>query len=322
MVAPAIVAAGISALGSLFGGSRSDKAAKNQVNAQIASNEAINKWNADMQMAINRENNEFTREMDALNYSRQLDAAQNSTQWKVADAKAAGLHPLYAMGASGLNITPSSLIGNSVAPVAQQTHTSMRSSSMGAALNDMGQNLSRAIASMETREQRQERADLKSYTHAMRSLELENQSLENDYLRSNIARLQREQIGPPAPSVDLHMGGGVGSSRVQPVPAMPVINSTFDPSREAGNITDRGYTRGADGRLYPVPSQDVKNRIEDNDVQEALWNWRNVVVPFFSKNNSVPSLKEFPLPKGQAWGFDRWSMSYRPFYTATRKWVK
>lgn len=314
MVAPALVAAGVSALGSLFGASSAKKAAKKQYQQELQ----LAQWNADMQAATNRENMAFTREMDTLNYERQLDAAKNSIQWKVADAKAAGLHPLYAMGSSGINIAPSSLVGTSVSPSVEAPSTSR--SSMGGALNEMGQNISRAIMSMETREERQERAKLHAYTDASRALSLENQALENDYLRSNIARLQREQVGPPAPSA--HMGGGVASPRVQPVPAQPVINSPYDNSREAGNITDRSYSRGVDGRLYATPSADVKQRIEDNVVQESLWNWRNLVVPFFSKNNKVPSTKEFPLPKGQAWGYDRWSQSYRPYYLSNKKWVK
>lgn len=49
----------------------------------------------------------------------QKEFAQNGIQWRVEDAKKAGLHPLYAIGASGASYTPvsqdSSAMGNAVA---------------------------------------------------------------------------------------------------------------------------------------------------------------------------------------------------------------
>lgn len=49
----------------------------------------------------------------------QREFAQNGIQWRVEDAKKAGLHPLYAIGASGASYTPvsqdSSAMGNAVA---------------------------------------------------------------------------------------------------------------------------------------------------------------------------------------------------------------
>lgn len=52
--------------------------------------------NANLQ--INRENQQLQREF-----------AQNGIRWRVEDAKAAGLHPLYAIGAAGSSYTPSSI---------------------------------------------------------------------------------------------------------------------------------------------------------------------------------------------------------------------
>lgn len=42
------------------------------------------------------------------NYERQKEFAQMGIQWKVEDAKRAGLHPLYALGGSGATYSPSS----------------------------------------------------------------------------------------------------------------------------------------------------------------------------------------------------------------------
>lgn len=52
----------------------------------------------------------------AKNRKMQKEFAQNSVQWRVEDAKAAGIHPLAALGATGASYTPvSSGFGDSVA---------------------------------------------------------------------------------------------------------------------------------------------------------------------------------------------------------------
>lgn len=47
------------------------------------------------------------RDANQANEAAQRDFAQHGISWKVADAKAAGLHPLYALGGSGATYTPS-----------------------------------------------------------------------------------------------------------------------------------------------------------------------------------------------------------------------
>lgn len=44
-------------------------------------------------------------------YRRQKEFAQNQIQWKVADAKKAGLHPLYAMGGGSSSYSPNIMAG-------------------------------------------------------------------------------------------------------------------------------------------------------------------------------------------------------------------
>lgn len=68
------LAAGIAALGSLFGGRR-DRKAQEEANAQ--------------------------------NVAYQREFAQHGISWRVEDAKRAGLHPLYALGGSGATFSPS-----------------------------------------------------------------------------------------------------------------------------------------------------------------------------------------------------------------------
>lgn len=55
---------------------------------------------------------DFQREMWDRNYNAQKEFAQNSMQWRVADARAAGLHPLAALGQMGSSYTPTSVYDN------------------------------------------------------------------------------------------------------------------------------------------------------------------------------------------------------------------
>lgn len=64
----------------------------------------------------------------------QREFAQHGIRWKVEDAKAAGLHPLYALGGSGASFTPSA-------------QTIMPDTSQASMISSMGQNLSRAAES-------------------------------------------------------------------------------------------------------------------------------------------------------------------------------
>lgn len=72
------------------------------------------------------------------NIALQKEFAQHGIQWRVADAQAAGLHPLYAIGGSGASFSPNPVVipgGASPGP----RHS-----------EDLGQNLSRAVMAQST----------------------------------------------------------------------------------------------------------------------------------------------------------------------------
>lgn len=71
----------------------------------------------------------FQKDANEENRASQEAFAQHGIRWKVADAKAAGLHPLFALGGAGAAFTPS----------AQPLMTAAEGASMG-------QNIGRAIA--------------------------------------------------------------------------------------------------------------------------------------------------------------------------------
>lgn len=59
----------------------------------------------------NQAENEAARQKN-LEYERQKEFAQNTLQWRVADARAAGLHPLSVIGSSGGAYSPQAVVGS------------------------------------------------------------------------------------------------------------------------------------------------------------------------------------------------------------------
>lgn len=114
----------------------------------------------------------------------QKQFAKNGIRWRVEDARKAGIHPLYAIGANTASYTPSS--------VAFQGD-----SSLGNAFAAAGQDIGRAINSTRTAP---ERAD--AFTKSMQAITLQNAGLDLEIkkatLASQIAR-NRDNATPPGP---------------------------------------------------------------------------------------------------------------------------
>lgn len=109
----------------------------------------------------------------AANQALQREFAQNGIRWKVEDAQRAGVHPLYALGASTHSFTPQA-IGAPDTPATT--------------FSDMGQDISRAMNATRTGGEK-----VDAYTQAMQKLTLEKGSLENDVLRQKLRSLVAAQ---------------------------------------------------------------------------------------------------------------------------------
>lgn len=131
------------------------------------------------------------RDANKENIAQQREFAQSGIQWRVADAKKAGIHPLYSLGAQTASFAPSS-VGDP----------------LGGAISDMGQNIGRAVDAASTSGER-------VANKALFSLQLERAGLENELLRSQIAR-ERGQIGPGFPG-GLAVMEGQGDTAVERV---------------------------------------------------------------------------------------------------------
>lgn len=114
------------------------------------------------------------------NRAQQEEFAKMGIRWKVADAKEAGIHPLFALGASTHSFAPVS--------VGSGTETSFARD-----LGSMGQDITRAVNATRTVE---ERGD--AYTKTVKDLQVSNMTLQNELLRSQIAKLNTTSA-PPFP---------------------------------------------------------------------------------------------------------------------------
>lgn len=184
--------------------------------------------------------NKANSEQAALNYEQQKEFAQHGIRWRVADARAAGLHPLAALGAQTTSFSPVA-IGHTPDPI-------------GGYLSDMGQNIDRALDQTRTRSERAE-ALKDAEAHRARSLqrqeqmdtlnverhraELQHMDMQNQLLASQIARYKSAQLGPGMPS-NVGAGGTAVSAPTGSVeinPAQITSRNPSQPALEAGGAT-------------------------------------------------------------------------------------
>lgn len=192
----------------------------------------------------------------AQNIALQREFAQNGIRWRVDDAKAAGVHPLFAMGASTTPFTPVTVGGGSSMP------------DMSSAFSSIGQAFDRSRDAAATQDERDQRRHDALHVTA---LQTERMALENQLLRSQIVR-SNQQIGPPMPS--LTAGGGLTGQQpgvVGPHIMKPAEVTTMQPRTadvEAGPARPQSILRNAGGGRYQnFPSNDA---ISDQEATNPL----------------------------------------------------
>ena len=113
------------------------------------------------------------------NMALQREFAQNGIRWKVEDAKQAGIHPLYALGASTPSFSPVS------------ANFSNQLDGLASASQDIG----RAIDSTRTSSERME--------SRIARLQVEGMEIDNAKKRAELRLLEQPASGPPGPSGSL-----------------------------------------------------------------------------------------------------------------------
>lgn len=173
-----------------------------------------------------RESNEAA---NAQNIKLQREFAQHGIRWKVADAKAAGIHPLAALGAQTVGFSPVA-VGESP------------DYSMANAVSAMGQDISRAVDAHKSKAERALDLQLQKAQQARAiarqdkidalnvkrtEADLANMALQNELLKSQIARAKSAQLGPGLPSFASArtLGGRVEADVTSPTGAVEVLPS-------------------------------------------------------------------------------------------------
>lgn len=224
----ALAGAGIGALGDLIGGDRSAKSAEAQA---------------------------------AQNVAYQREFAQNGIRWRVEDAKAAGLHPLYAIGAAGASFAPNPI--------------TVQDKGIGSAFEKMGQGLTRAVAAQETQDQ----ADMRDLQKRL----ITSQINESD-ARAQLARSQAAVTGSPVSFP--YTGAMDGSPYHRPMEAYPL-----DPSGTASLTVGRSGQSGRNASANPNDKSRVKMSPD-----EQTWERPGMA----SVTAGVhPSMREFTVSNGR-----------------------
>lgn len=160
--------------------------------------------------------------LQQMNYQAQKEFAQNGIRWKVADAKAAGIHPLYALGASTASYSPvSGYTGDN---------------GVSEAANQFGQGISRAVQARMTREERereqarQEMQDvfqLARWQQEQRKGDAEIRLIDSEIARnkvaSNLAVLQALKLPATPSSSSPTLMPGQGDAPPAPTKSSPPI---------------------------------------------------------------------------------------------------
>lgn len=188
------------AAASLIGGNRSNKHARAEANKQIA---------------------------------LQREFAQNGIRWRVEDAKAAGLHPLYALTGQGAQFSPVSV-----------------QDSVGPAIADAGQNLSRSIAATQTRaEQIMQDLAIEQARQNIKLTEAQRMAIDAEEAR------RRQQVGivhesQAAPFAELGQASGAAKATTKDA---TVITPKLDPSVAKGPTPLWRPFQAAPGRVVYLP---------------------------------------------------------------------
>lgn len=182
---------------------------QSQVNAENRAAAAdINAANLANQERTNAQNLAFAREQLQSSEALQREFAQMGLRWKVADATAAGLHPVYALGGSGATFSPSSIVmpfgsTNQVASQGSAPHAeaprAISSQSVAPDVSSwmarMGQDLGRAISAL-----------MDPYQRALQQAELAGRAAatykdqaQGDYWAGRAKMLQTTQGANPFP---------------------------------------------------------------------------------------------------------------------------
>jgi hypothetical protein len=205
-----------------------------------------------------------SRKAMALQAQYNREVMQNQLQWRKQDAEAAGIHPLYAMGAPTTSFAPS-VVGDD-------------GPNLGDKLMHVGQNVSRAANAFSNK--KAEAIELEQ-RHRLNEATIQGQELSNQKTASEIALMTQPGHPPGIGNGNIIAGQGNG---------IISIPSEYVPSRrnrigtEAAPPSPAGKEFVYDGgTTLSYPSEKIKNSIEDVLPYEIEHYFLNRVAPGIEK---------------------------------------
>lgn len=221
----------------------------------------------------------------------QREVMQNQLQWRARDASLAGIHPAFAAGGNIATGSPTAVVGDDI----------------GRGLAAAGQDLSRAMMANADRKQRAMAQQIALEASAREEerqgqrhvLEMQRLGLENTMLQSQIARLQANQVGPPAASL----------GQVDVIPSTTMTTTRGAPAEQAGQIAHHRYMRTPDGG-YRI-SQSVEGKQINEDSLEGLeWSFANNLLPRLTGTPSSGPPADVPLRPNSHWAWNSFTNTW------------
>jgi len=235
-------------------------------------------------------------DMAKKNIAMQKEFAQQGIRWKVEDAKAAGLHPLAALGAQTTSFSPVSIGGNDI----------------GTGLAAAGQDISRGINATRSAGER-----VDAYSKTIQDLNIQRMGLENQLLGAQIAKINQAGTPPAMPSSsDRMLIDGQGNSplvKVEPLEQTAVAPG--QPSIEAGANPEMGFGRTQHG-WTPLRSKAFQDRSEEDLLASVQWNIRNRLSPALGQYNPPQNI---PMEKGEYWHYNPITGEYQIWKPSDRR---
>lgn len=204
-----------------------------------------------------------------INQIQQEKYAREGIQMKVEDARKAGIHPLYALGANTPTYNPVSM------------DSGPERDYVAEGISNVGQDISRSMAANKTAEEKQTSGMILQAA----KLDIDGKEIENQIKLQQLKQLMTNQPSLPGSQ---NLIPGQGNSPIQNKPMERTRSMHGAPSNEPGATNTVGFGVNADGSLTPVPSKDYKEKIEDNFFHEASHFMRNNILPNFTGGNPPP----------------------------------
>lgn len=219
-----------------------------------------------------------------MNYEAQKEFAQNGIRWKVEDAKRAGIHPLYALGASTQGYSPSGGYTGDYGIADAAAH--------------FGQGYERAQQAKMTKEER-DKQDVRDAIQDMAALEDLNQKrrlndaqirLANSEIFRNFAlstnALRKTGLPPAMPGglggVIAGQGNSYATGQTTPEISSVVTSEKGTPSVQAGSPPDVRFYRTISGGRAPLPTEEAGDAMDAALGAGLQWSFRNNLVPWLA----------------------------------------